>query len=579
MKKIFLIICLIIVGCLGGQTLVLAAPMPIIPIDEIKPGMTGYGKTVLVGTEIETFDVEVIGVTPHELGAGDAILVKLSGDTIERSGGVARGMSGSPVYLDGRLAGAIAYMQPFTDPSYVYLTSIEEMLQLLQTPRARDSEYLPLGGDLMVSGFTGEAVKYLQERLTPDSITVLAAPIGQTAEVEAKLENVTLEPGSAFCLQMARGDVSASGLGTVTWVDDQGNILGLGHQMLKQGAADYFMTNAWCYGSLANLQSAFKVGVAGKVLGRISQDRAAGVAGEVGKYPKIIPMFVSATDTDRSVNKSASVQLVTAENLVPKLADGIVYNTVTKAMDRLGGGTSRINFRILARGSNEEEIVLERENMFFNNQDVAKITNQELAYAFDMLMNNRFEKVTIFDVNVNVEVGSNYDVVQLLSAKLQKPEVKAGEKALIDLEFQPYRQGKFKKTIAFEVPKQMQSGPLTLIVRGGGAFAWMRTLLQKQQAGDAATDAQQNKKRSFSEFLADFNSADKNNEIVVDILPGNNQQAKLQPRPAELAGGVAGEQLGAMSIKSMLKGSPYKTKYAQNFIIDGDTEVTVKVIH
>ena len=107
----------------------MSAAIPTIAVEELKPGMKGYGKTVIRGADIETFDVEVLGVTGTETG-GYNILIKASGPLLKESGGIAQGMSGSPVYIDGRLAGAVAYGQAFSDPNYCFLTPISEMLRL-----------------------------------------------------------------------------------------------------------------------------------------------------------------------------------------------------------------------------------------------------------------------------------------------------------------------------------------------------------------------------------------------------------------------------------------------------------------
>jgi hypothetical protein len=140
------------------------------------------------------------------------------------------------------------------------------------------------------------------------------------------------------------------------------------------------------------MESSFKVGALGNLKGRISQDRATGIAGIINENPKVIPMFVSVTDKDRGLHRTASVQLITDEDLVPTLIDGVCYNTVNQAFDRRGGGTSRISFNITARGEDEGQINLKRENMFFNNADVAKATNGELAFACDMKV-RKYEQV------------------------------------------------------------------------------------------------------------------------------------------------------------------------------------------
>lgn len=539
------------------------AAVPIIAVDELRPGMHGVAKTVIKGVDIETFDVEILGVTGSQ-AEGHSILVKASGDLIERSGGIAQGMSGSPVYIDGRLAGAVAYGKAFSDPDYCFLTPIEEMLKMFEKTDPRAPTFLPKNSPLMASGFTTEGMKYLTEKLAGFDLKPLAVPSGQR-----EMEDVRLEPGSSVGVELVRGDIRLGAIGTVTWMDDDGRILAFGHPFLQRGDTDFFMTNAWIFASIPNVESSYKVGALGRTVGAITQDRAAGIAGITNKEPNIIPMFVAVTDTDRGINKSATVQLVTDETLVPALIDAVCFNTVSATTDRNGGGTARMNFRISARGETSGEITIERENMFYNPTSLAKAINGELIYASDMLMNNKFEKVTIFDVNVNVEAGKSADVAEILRATVKQGKVKAGENVTIEVEFQPYRNPKFTKTIEFKVPADRAPGPLPLIVRGGSSSSWLEIVLQKQKTEEAVP--RPSEKKTLADFLQEFKNIDKNNEVVVDIMPG------MGNAPKGKTGEKTIEQQG-LSVQSLFKGSKAKQKYPTDFIVDGETDITVEVV-
>lgn len=543
-----------------------AAAVPIITVDELRPGMHGIAKTVIRGADIDTFDVEILGVTGSQ-AEGHSILVKASGSLIERSGGIAQGMSGSPVYIDGRLAGAVAYGKAFSDPDYCFLTPIEEMLKMFEKTDARSSPFLPKNSPLMASGFTAEGMKYLTEKLSPLDLKPLAVPSGQR-----EIDGVQLEPGSSVGVELIRGDIRLGAIGTVTWMDEEGRILAFGHPFLQRGKADFFMTNAWIFASIPNVESSYKVGALGKTVGTVNQDRAAGIAGKIDQYPKIIPMFVSVTDLDRGINKSAALQLVTDEMLVPVLLDVACYNTVNATTDRNGGGTARVNFRISARGENTGEITIERENMFYNPSNLAKAINGELVYVGDMLMNNKFEKVTIFDVNVNVEAGSACNVAEISGARVKSGKVKAGENITVEVEFQPYRSEKFSREYEFKVPAGSKPGPMSLLVRGGGASTWLATVLQKQQTEEAAPKLRD--KKTLKDFLQDFKDYDKNNEIVIDIMPGTASAAQTSPSDK-----TAAAEQGAMTVKGLFKGSKAKQKYPVDFIVDGESEITVEVIN
>ncbi|MCI2109652.1 MAG: hypothetical protein LKJ99_01600 [Acidaminococcaceae bacterium] len=575
-KSFLLTLCFLLI------TTIAWAATPTIAVEELQPGMRGYGKTVIKGADIETFDVEVLGVTGSETG-GYSILIKASGPLLEKSGGIAQGMSGSPVYIDGRLAGAVAYGRAFSDPNYCFLTPIDDMLKLFDTPDPRPSVFLPKNTPLMAAGFTRAGLAYLNENLKEFNLTSYAVPTGS-----GDFADVKLEPGSSVGVELIRGDINLGAIGTVTWTDENGRLLAFGHPFLQRGTADYFMTNAWIFASIPNMQSAFKVGALGNSLGRISQDRSTGIAGEIGQNAKVIPVFVSVTDKDRGEHKTSTVQLVTNEDLAPALIDSVSYNTISKTADRQGGGTSRITFDITARGGKEGEIHLKRENMFYHPTDIAKNTDAELRYACSMLMQNKFDKVTLFDVNVDVETTSQPEVAEILSAVLPKEPVVQGGVLPIKITFKPYRHPQITRIVNFKVPDKQIPGPMNLIVRSGNSTGWLRIALQKQkQAGRTVTMGGE-KKLEFKDFIKEFNTADSNNEIVVDIMPRPNKAAAKAAADALIAAQKKekeenGEEditktlNNVLGLRSILSGSKYKQKFSMDFISTGEINLTANV--
>lgn len=555
--KLFLTIWLIL-----GMSSIGAANVPIITADELRPGMRGYAKTVVKGADIVTFDVEILGVTGSE-ASGRSILVKASGPVIDACGGIAQGMSGSPVYVGGRLAGAVAYGKSFSDPSYCFLTPIEEMLKMLDEKNPRPSVFAK-STPLMVSGFSQAGAEYLKEKLADKNMQVYTVPAGGQ-----ELENVDIEPGSSLGVSMVRGDMQVGAIGTVTWVGDDGRILALGHRFLRRGELDYFLTNAWIYSCIPNLQSSYKVGSIGKTLGIIRQDRSTGVAGKLGEYPKIIPMFVSATDKTTGRHQTCSVQLVTDEDLVPVIVDSIAYNTAERAYDQVGGGTSKLSFKITARGEDSGEISLARENMFYHPGDVSKHTNDELMFACELLMKNKFEKVTVFDINVDSEFTTDYEVAEIVKAKAPARAFQPGEKIPLTVVLKPYRGKEFEKVLEFPVPKDRAKGKLPLIIRSGNSFVWLNELLKKKKAEGEALPTFE-KRKDLLEFVKDFNEADANNDLIVDVLP--KAGAKKKSARTKLSSKDKEDTLN-----ELLKGSKYKQKFPMEFITDGEVELSVNV--
>ncbi len=202
--------------------MVSAANIPLMPIQDLQPGMHGVGKTVIKGDEIEEFNVEVVGVTGKET-TGYSILVRLYGDLIDKTGGVAQGMSGSPVYIDGRLVGAVAYGRSFNDPHYCFLTPIGSMLKMLDVPPKQNIDWIPKGTTLTVSGMRELGLEYLKKDFKEQGLDVV---MGVNSSQES---TKPLEPGSAVGVSLMTGDMTLGALGTVTWTDDAGHILAFGH--------------------------------------------------------------------------------------------------------------------------------------------------------------------------------------------------------------------------------------------------------------------------------------------------------------------------------------------------------------
>lgn len=531
-----------------------AAKVPLMPIRDIQPGMQGVGKTVFQGDTIEEFPVEIVGVTGSE-SSGQNILVRLSGPLIDRAGGVAQGMSGSPVYVDGRLVGAIAFGRAFDDPHYCLLTPIGEMLKLVDMNKTQPVEWLPKGTSLTATGFSEEGLEVLRQRLGELGLKVV--PGGDGSGEGAK----PLEPGSAVGASYMMGDMRMGALGTVTWVDEDGRVLAFGHPFLQRGDCSFFMNKAWVLGCIPNLQSGYKIGNIGSAIGSFNQDRAAGIGGKLGKLPSYVPMFVAASDTGRGVNRAARMQLVKDEKLLPAMVDAAVTSAVSKAISRGGGGTARMKFEINCLDSKKEPLILKRENMYFAMNKLVQNINGELNDATTVLMNNKLEPVDIYGINVEVEVNDQVQMAEIKKVQAPKKAPKPGDKVPLKVTLKPFRGEEFTEIVEFKVPEKFEGDRMTLNVRGGCSMAWIVNLLRKQKdEGAPATKPKQEKQKTLKDYVKEVNEADCNNEIVVDISSGANNNANAE-------GGLA----------ELLKGSPDKQKYPYDFVIDGEVEITIRL--
>jgi predicted CopG family antitoxin len=569
-----------------------AAP-EIMPVDDVKQGMQGIGKTVVSGTKLEEFGVEVLGVMKNKGPSGDLILVRTYGDVIDRTGGIAQGMSGSPVYINNKLVGAIAYGWSLTDHKIGMVTPIADMLKLWEMPDKYNAsmqveDNLPgfeeMATPLMVSGFSSNALSMLQDKLKPFNLTpyeVGAAP--------SDAEFGPLEPGGAVGVELVRGDSSVAALGTVTYVEGD-KVLAFGHPFLKKGNIGYFMTNAYVFTTVMGLENSFKVGTTGDAVGLINQDRGAAVAGKLGRYPTIIPVRIMVKDNDTGKITDSAIQVVKDEQLSSILSATTVFNVIDKTIDRVGPGTAKVSFEISGRNMPVE--VIRRENMFYSPASVGESAVGEFLDAMTMISGNQYNPVDIMDVKVNVSISEERRTATIVEAKAKTLTAKPGETIDIGVKVKPFRGEPITRIVPFTVPKEQPEGPLTLEVRGGGMVPIMQ-LLSKQQGLDEGLlllAKPKQKNQGFSDVIKEFVERDRNNEIVVEVFDmginvmggskvvKNNVDNKSQENALIEQTSHMKQEIKDSNTKDMKKQNKAKNRIATDYIIDGDTQILVTVV-
>jgi hypothetical protein len=604
-----LLLCILLIAGVLGKA---EAAIPLMSAGEVKVGAQGVARTVISGTRIEEFGVEVLGIMKNKGAVGDLILVRTYGDVIDRAGGVAQGMSGSPVFIDGRLIGAIGYGWTLTDQRTAMVTPIHDMLKLLDRPQVKAPEQAaetannipavvappekprekrrePLATPLMAAGFGSNALSYLQTHLKPLKLSPVA--VGDPPSGVAYGE---LEPGSAIGVQLVRGDVSLGALGTVTYVDED-KVLAFGHPFLKRGQTGYLMTNAYIFTTIRGIESSFKVGSTGEAIGTINQDRGAGIAGEMNKLPGIVPLRMSISSPDAG-GREMAVQMVQDEEIVPILASASLMNAVDKAIDRTGSGTARITFEISAQGMPGE--TYKRENMFYSPENVSEASIAEFYEFIAFLASNPHNPVTIMDIQANVSVSQERRTARILSASPVKLSAKPGEAVDIEVKLKPFRAEPITRTVSFTVPKEQSPGPLSLSVRGGGFFS-LAALLKKLGAGAEGEVPKLVRKppKSFEKMLKEFSDRDRNNDIVVelpgavDIMDeelGTDKKPKLKltepdkdktaadPEPAKPEKPAKGKASASL-MQPRKAEQKIKGVLTTDYIIEGDVEVSIEI--
>lgn len=610
---LLLFVCLLLVVAPGRAI----AAVPLMPVEEIQVGAHGIARTVIAGTRIEEFGIEVLGIMKNKGAVGDLILIRTYGDVIDRSGGVAQGMSGSPVFIDGRLIGAIGYGWTLTDQRTAMVTPIHDMLKLLdrlpeKSPEitaepkddlsGADKTLIPakpstalkalLSTPLMATGFGENALSYLQMKLKPLKLTPY-----EVGDPPSDIAYGALEPGSAVGVQLVRGDVSLGALGTVTYVDGD-KMLAFGHPFLKRGKAGYLMTNAYIFTTIRGIESSFKVGTTGGTIGTISQDRGAGIAGEMNQYPGIVPMRMTIRSSDSDQPREMAVQLVQDEEIVPVLATASLLSAIEKSIDRIGSGTARITFEIAARGMPGE--TYKRENMFYSPENVAEGALAEFYEFIAFLTSNPHNPVTLMDIQTEVSVSPERRTARILSAQPLQLSAKPGETVDIEVKLKPFRSEPITRTVRFTIPKEQETGALNLNVRGGGFFS-IASLLKKLGLEGEIPKPTRKPVKSFEAMMKEFSSRDRNNDIVVEMPGGadlseeelggekkpklkltESEKAVTDTKPkkrekAEKPEKQTKEKPSTSILTSQKPEHKIKGFLTTDYIIEGDTDVSIEI--
>ncbi len=526
----------------------------ILPLEQVQSGMHGVAHTIVDNSGvIETFDVEIIGLMDNGKGSTKMIMARASGDVINRTGGILQGMSGSPVYVDGKLVGALAAGLKEMSPYTFFITPIESMLRLWEMPDEkglnpyakhnhqatdqeinlndivqRDEILLPdeilevePQTSLIFSGFDSAGLNFLRGQFEFAGFNNFLAASSTGTGNSLKFD-ATLNPGSAIGVAVVCGDFLVGATGTVTAVDGQ-RILGFGHPFTHAGNVNFFMTDSAVIGSVSGENgSGVKISSVGNIIGRINQDREAGVAGILGTFPSVVPISVTVRDNDLNVTDTYNATIAYNENLIAKLGASIAYTALSKTADSLAESTVSVDFSIdtnVVEGGK-----LSRSNIFYNASDVGQVAIVELLNALNLICSNTTTESNIFGINVNLTRDAERKTASLVSVTPDRKNAKPGETINLTVTYQPYRQPIQTVIIPYTIPILRQIGPMALDVHGGSLVP------VTNQNVNTITPTTVTPEQAYNEKIRNLITAGKNNQIVVDIgnAPSNLSERERQ---------------------------------------------------
>jgi hypothetical protein len=545
----------VIVALLLAVAAGLPAQSRTFPVDDIKPGMVGIGRTVFEGDRLEEFKVHIIGVLRNSIGPRrNLILAKLEGGPLANTGVIA-GMSGSPVYIDGRLVGAVSYsLGQFSKEAIAGITPIGEMTEdaTLPGPRrqaARVDLQMPLTqeslraslrqafswirpfadspsdvqvfGDHSVNAGIGTLLRPIATPLSfggfdPSVIDPVASafrdqgfvPImaaSQQLSASAAQSNGSslpaLRPGDPIGVGLMNGDFEVGATGTVTEVDGN-RVYAFGHPFYQLGPTQFPMTRAHVFTVLPSLAASQKIASTGEVVGIVSQDRATTIAGTLGPGPSMIPVKLTL-NSERGTRKTFNIGIVRDQLFTPLLAYVSILNTLTSYERQNGVAT----YVLRGAATIKKHGTVDFEDLFTGDQPSVGAAASVVA-PINLLMRNAFEDVDIEGLNLEIDASEQPRSATLERVWVDGTRVKAGSPATLKVLLRTYRGDELTRDVTIQIPPNARGSVQVMVADGLRLSQWESRELQVQPM----------QTQSLPQMIRVLNSARKNNRLYVRLV-------------------------------------------------------------
>jgi hypothetical protein len=464
---------------------VLSAESPFFLLKDVRAGMRGVGRTVFSGDQIEEFQVEVLGVLDNFGPKESLILARLSGGPLEHTG-ILQGMSGSPVYLEGKLAGAVAMAFPFAKDPIAGIRPIEEMVRpasgLAAAPRrlALDLAALDLTRPISRprSVMTGEA--RLMDIATPVSFGGFsqatldafapqlrslgleprqAISAGSKIDLSAVGDASNLKPGSMISVQLLSGDFTVAADGTVTYIEGN-RIYAFGHRFLDVGATSLPFARAEVVTLVPNLNASFKLSMAREWMGVINEDRDTVVAGELGRRADLAPVTIAVRRGGRPV-QNYELQMVKDPLLSPLLLQMAVYSAIDATERTVGAATIRVTGEAEFQNAPSP---IQLDNMFSGDNGSAMQVSISTAVPIAYVMQSGFRSLDLKRIAIRIDTYDEKKQLSIENVTVSRREARAGDSIVLNILMTGENGLEVTRRVVYHVPPGAEPGMLYFTV-------------------------------------------------------------------------------------------------------------------
>lgn len=471
--------------CLLGTTLLLcaafleaqtaAAPPAnagLFPLSQIRAGQKATAWTVFRGIRPEPMEVEILGVLRGARGPGqDMILAQLHGSKPEYTGVVA-GMSGSPVYIDGKLVGALAYrIGQFAKDPIAGITPIERMLMVKNLPiaavdsvaTATNQTMQPMETPLMMSGFSPQAIAFWQKAMAGTGLETIAAGGSGSSLPTTDTGSAEIAPGAAVSLQLVRGDMEIAATCTVTYVDPK-QLLACGHPVLQAGTLSLPMTEAEVMLTLASPLNSYKIVNTGRTIGAFTEDRDAAIRGVFGARARMIPVRIKIGGTLEP--KQLNVEVADLPTLTPAAVQVVLLQSLLESIRNTETASYHVTGLIhLAGGATAPVDLWATPSDMLQAPTAAAL---QLGGIFQRIYANSGRTESIAGVDLTVEPSEQRAQLELVQARLTGSNVvHAGESIELELRLRPWQQAERLERLRVTLPARLEPGAARLLITDG----------------------------------------------------------------------------------------------------------------
>jgi SpoIVB peptidase S55 len=587
----------------------------LMPLDQVRPGMKGYGMTVFRGSKPERFEVEVLGTLDGMPNPKQSIVIAmLSGPLVDRTG-VFAGMSGSPVYIDGKLVGAVAYAFPFAKEPIAGITPIKYMIDVFEEgqkeeqPRtSQRASFKTLIGQSNTSSIdspqslpsaqlgaraaaNGALTPYVGQTIIPIATPVTFSGISQNVldTFAGDLRKIGIQPiagvgggsslgpmvpftgdtlagGASVSVQLVRGDFTIDAAGTVTYRDGE-RIYAFGHPFLSSGATSWPMAESSIVTVVPNLNNSFKLSAAGNLVGSINQDRSTGVYGQLGDKPRMVPVRLTV-HTSRNKTEAYNFEIVSDAFLTPLLTKITMFSAIAATERQIGSQTLQITGRISVNG--QPDVVLD--NSFTSPNGAALFAVNAISQPLAVLLGSGFNAVDLRGIAVDVTSTDSRSSGTLNRLWIDKTEVHRGE----SIEMQAFARNddgaQFVERIPLVIPADAPVGPLVITVGDGTSL----NMADRQQPSADVSP------RDLAQLVRSINKLKRNNRLYVRLSRAgtgaivNNEEMPVLP-PSMLATLGSSRTSGGYTALSVATLEEHELPPSQ-FIISGQQTITINVV-